>query len=56
MATVLEEYTTEEERSGACCLWARELNADDIHKEFFPVYGVECLLCTAVHNWVEKFS
>jgi hypothetical protein len=34
-------------------LWARGLNAKDIHKELFPVYGQKC---KAVHNWVEKFS
>jgi hypothetical protein len=37
-------------------LWAKELNAKDIHKEMFPVYGGKCLSCKAVHNWVEKRS
>jgi hypothetical protein len=37
-------------------LWAKGLNAKDIHKEMFPVYGGKCLSLTAVHNWVEKFS
>jgi hypothetical protein len=39
-------------------LWAKELNAKDIHKEMFPVYGGKCLSGTrkAVHIWVEKFS
>jgi hypothetical protein len=37
-------------------LWAKELNAKDIHKEMFPVYGGKCLPCKAVHIWVEKFS
>jgi hypothetical protein len=22
----------------------------------FPVYGGKCLMCKAVHNWVEKYS
>jgi hypothetical protein len=56
MATVLEEYTTEEQRSVVCFLWAKGLNAKDIHKEMFPVYGGKCLFIKAVHNWVEKFS
>jgi hypothetical protein len=32
MATVLEVFTTEELRSVVLILWARELNAKDIHK------------------------
>jgi hypothetical protein len=31
-------------------LWAKGLNAKDIHKEMFPVYGEKCLSCKAVHN------
>jgi transposase len=34
----------------------KELNAKDIHKAMFPVYGGKCLSRKAVHNWVEKFS
>jgi hypothetical protein len=34
----------------------KRLNAKDIHKEMFPVYGGKCLSHKAVHNWVEKFS
>jgi hypothetical protein len=37
-------------------LWAKRLNAKDIHKEMFPVYGGKCLSRKAVHNWVKKFS
>jgi hypothetical protein len=37
-------------------LWAKGLNAKDIHKEIFTVYGGKCLSRKAVHNWVEKFS
>jgi hypothetical protein len=43
MATVLEECTTEEQRCFASFLWAKGLNAKDIHKEMFPVYGEKCL-------------
>jgi hypothetical protein len=35
-------------------LRAKGLNAKDIHKEMFPVYGGKCLSRKAVHNWVEK--
>jgi hypothetical protein len=53
---VLKEYTTEEQNSVVSVLWAKGLNAKDIHKEVFPVYSGKCLSCNAVHNWVEKFS
>jgi hypothetical protein len=35
-------------------LWVRALNAKDIHKEMFPVFGGKCLSLKAVHSWVEK--
>jgi hypothetical protein len=54
MATVLEEYITEEQRSVVRFLWAEELNAKDIYKEIFPLYVGKCLSCKTVHNWVEK--
>jgi hypothetical protein len=37
-------------------LWAKGLNAKDIHKDIFPVYGGKCLSRKGVQNWVEKFS
>jgi hypothetical protein len=37
-------------------LWSKGLNAKDINKEMFPVYGGKCLSRKAVDNWVEKFS
>jgi hypothetical protein len=43
MATMLEEYTTEEQRSVVRFLWAKELNAKDVHKEMLPIYGGKCL-------------
>jgi hypothetical protein len=54
MATVLEECTAKEQ----CCvvrfLWAKGLNARNIHKEMFPIYGGKCLSRKAVHSWGEK--
>jgi hypothetical protein len=50
MATVLEGYPTEEQRSLARFLSAKELNARDIHKEMFPIYGRRCLSLVAVPN------
>jgi hypothetical protein len=45
MATVLEACTTEEQRSVVrfFFLWAKRLNAKDIHKELFPAYSGKCL-------------
>jgi hypothetical protein len=37
-------------------LWAKGLNAKDIHKEMFSVCGGKCLSRKAVHNWIEKVS
>jgi hypothetical protein len=40
MTTVLEEGTTKEQRSVVrFSLWEKGLNAKDIRKEMFPVYG-----------------
>jgi hypothetical protein len=37
MATVFEKCTTEDQPSVLRFLWAKGLNAKDIHKEKFPV-------------------
>jgi hypothetical protein len=51
-----EDCTIEEQHSVVRFLWEKGLDAKDIHKETFPVYGGKCSSCKAVHNWVEKFS
>jgi hypothetical protein len=56
MATMHEEYNTEEQHSVVRFMWAKGLNAKDNRKEMFPVCGGKCLLRKAVHSWVEKFS
>jgi hypothetical protein len=56
MGTVLEKCITEEQSSVVRSLWAKRLNAKDIHKEIFPVYAGKCLSRKAVDNCVEKFS
>jgi hypothetical protein len=43
VVTVLEEYSTEKQRSVVRFLWAKGLNTKDIPKEMFPVYGGKCL-------------
>ena len=37
-------------------LWAKNMEAKDIHKEMLPMYDEHCLSRQAVHNWVQKFS
>jgi hypothetical protein len=56
MATVLEEYNTEEQRYVVRLLLAKRLNANDNHKEIFPAYIRKCLSPKAVYIWVEKLS
>jgi hypothetical protein len=53
---MLDKCTIEEQRSILRFLWAKVLNAKDIHKDIFPVYGGKCLSRKPVHNWVEKSS
>jgi hypothetical protein len=45
-------------RAAYCCafLWAKGLNAKDIHIEIVPVHGGKCLSRKAVHNWVANVS
>jgi hypothetical protein len=56
MATVLEEYTTEEKCSIVCFYWQKESQQRVFTKICFSVYGGKCLTRKAVHNWVERFS
>jgi hypothetical protein len=56
MATVLDEYTTEEPRSVVCFLWAKGLDAKDIHKEMFPLYGAKCLSRKVVPPFWQAFD
>jgi hypothetical protein len=43
MATVLEEYTTEEQRTVMHVVSAKGLDAKDIHEEMLAVYNGKCL-------------
>jgi hypothetical protein len=40
---VLQEYTTEKQRSFMRFLWAKGLNTKYFYKEMFLVYGGKCL-------------
>jgi hypothetical protein len=37
-------------------LWAKGIDANNIHKDMFPVYGGKYLSRKEIHNLVEKFS
>jgi hypothetical protein len=56
MGAVLQECTTEEQRSVVRFLWAKALNAKCFHIEMFSVYGGKCLLRKGVHNCVANVS
>jgi hypothetical protein len=55
IATVLEGCTIEKQSFIVPFFpWEKGLNAKDIHKEMFPIYGGKCLWRKAVQNWAEK--
>jgi hypothetical protein len=71
MTTVLEKYTTKEQRSVVrFYFWANGLNAKDIHEDMLPVYGGKCFrqndlqlgrdddeeVETKVRNWLRQPS
>jgi hypothetical protein len=56
MATVLEGVLPKSNVLLCIILLAKGLNAKDIHKDIFPVYGGKCLSRKAVHNWVANIS
>jgi hypothetical protein len=43
MAIVLEGVLPMSSVLMCVFLWAKRLNAEDFHKEMFPVYGSKCL-------------
>ena len=56
MAAPLNTCTTTEQRGVVRFLWAKNMEAKDIHKEMLPMYGEHYLSRQAIHNWVQKFS
>jgi hypothetical protein len=56
IATVLEICTAEEQRYVVLFFWAKGLNAKNIHKECFSIYGGKCLSRKSAHSWVENIS
>jgi hypothetical protein len=56
LATVREVCTTEEQNSVVRFLLAKGLDAKDIHKETFPVFGGKCPSRKAFHSCVADVS
>jgi hypothetical protein len=54
MAAPLNTCTTIEQHGVVRFLWAKNMEAKDIHKEMLPMYGEHCLSRQTVHNWVQK--
>ena len=48
IAAPLNTCTTIEQRGVVCFLWAKNMEAKDIHKEMMPMYGEHCLSRQAV--------
>jgi len=55
MAAPLNTCITIEQRGVVRFLWAKNMEAKDIHKEMLPMYGEHCLSRQAIHNWAQKF-
>jgi hypothetical protein len=57
MATVLEKCNTEEQSSPVrFSVGKKKLNAKNIYREMFPVYGGKCLSLKAVDNQLANIS
>jgi hypothetical protein len=53
---VLKGYNTEKQYPLVPLLCAEGINAKDIRKEMFRVYGGKILSLEEVHSFIEKFS
>jgi len=56
MAAPPNTCTTIEQSGVVRFLWAKNMEAKDIHKEMLSMYGEHCLSRQAIHNWVQNFS
>jgi hypothetical protein len=56
MATVFQEYNTEEQRPAVRFRGPKDTIQEDIHKEIFSISFGKCLSRKPVNNCVEKFS
>jgi len=56
MATLPLKLSHNEQCAVILFLWAKGLNANEIHCEMRPVYGDKCFTRPAVHVWCTKFA
>ena len=56
MATLPLKSSCNEQRAVILFLWAKGLNANEIHSEMRPVYGGKCFTRPAIHVWCTKFA
>jgi len=56
MATLPLKSSRNEQRAVIRFLWAKGLNANEIHSEMRPVYGDKCFTRPAIHVWCRKFA
>jgi len=56
MAMWLLKSSRNKQHAVICILWAKGLNANNIHSEMRPVYGDKCFTRPAIHVWCTKFA
>ena len=56
MATLPLKSSRNEQRAVILFVWAKGLNANEIHCEMRPVYGDKCFTRPAIHVWCTKFA
>jgi len=54
MATLPLKSSRNEPRAVIRFLWAKGLNANEIHSEMRPVYGDKCLTRPPIHVWLRS--
>ena len=55
-ATLPLKSSRNEQRAVILFLWAKGLNANEIHSEMRPVYGDKCFTRPAIHVWCMRFA
>jgi len=55
MATLPLKSSSNKQHAVIRFLWAKGLNANEIHSEMHPVYGDKCFMRSATHFWCTKF-
>ena len=56
MVTLPLKSSCNEQPAVILFLWEKGLNANEIHSEMRPVYGIKCFTRPAIHVWCTKFA